>query len=30
MNLQSHYDLEVAKDTIAGKMVREAEVLRAA
>ena len=30
MNLQSHYDLEVAKDAIAGKLEREVEVLRAA
>ena len=30
MNLQSHYDLEVAKDAIAGKLDREVEVLRAA
>ena len=29
MNLQSHYDLEVAKDAIAGKLDREVEVLRA-
>lgn len=27
MNLQSHYDLEVAKDAIAGKLDREVEVL---
>jgi len=26
MNLQSHYDLEVAKDAIAGKLDREVEV----
>ena len=30
MNLQSHYDLEVAKDAIAGRLDREVEVLRAA
>ena len=30
MNLQSHYDLEVAKDAIAGKLEREVEVLKAA
>ncbi len=30
MNLQSHYDLEVAKDAIAGKLNREVEVLGAA
>jgi len=30
MNLQSHYDLEVAKDAIAGKLNREVEVLKAA
>ena len=30
MNLQSHYDLELAKDAIAGKLDREVEVLRAA
>jgi addiction module HigA family antidote len=30
MNLQSHYDLEVAKDAIAGKLAREVEVLKAA
>ena len=30
MNLQSHYDLEVAKDTIAGKLDNEVEVLKAA
>jgi len=30
MNLQSHYDLEVAKDAIAGKLDREVEVLKAA
>ncbi len=29
-NLQSHYDLEVAKDAIAGKLDREVEVLTAA
>jgi len=28
--LQSHYDLEVAKDAIAGKLEREVEVLKAA
>jgi hypothetical protein len=28
--LQSHYDLEVAKDAIAGKLDREVEVLKAA
>jgi len=27
MNLQSHYDLEVAKDAISGKLDREVEVL---
>ena len=27
MNLQSHYDLEVAKDAIAGRLAREVEVL---
>jgi addiction module HigA family antidote len=30
MNLQSHYDLEVAKDAIADKLDREVEVLKAA
>ena len=30
MNLQSHYDLEIAKDAIAGKLDREVEVLKAA
>ncbi|MGQ0749648.1 MAG: HigA family addiction module antitoxin [Betaproteobacteria bacterium] len=30
MNLQSHYDLEVAKDAIAGKLDREVGVLGAA
>jgi len=30
MNLQSHYDLEVAKDAIAGKLDNEVEVLNAA
>jgi plasmid maintenance system antidote protein VapI len=30
MNLQSHYDLEVAKDAIAGKLDRDVEVLNAA
>jgi addiction module HigA family antidote len=30
MNLQSHYDLEVAKDAIAGKLDNEVEVLKAA
>lgn len=30
MNLQSHYDLEVAKDAIAGRLDREIEVLKAA
>ena len=30
MNLQSHYDLEVARDAIAGKLEREVEVLQAA
>lgn len=29
MNLQSHYDLEIAKDAIAGKLDREVEVLKA-
>ena len=28
MNLQSHYDLEIAKDAIAGKLDREVEVLK--
>lgn len=30
MNLQSHYDLEVARDAIAGRLDREVEVLKAA
>jgi len=30
MNLQSHYDLEIAKDAIAGKLDREVEVMKAA
>ncbi len=30
MNLQSHYDLEVAKDAIAGKLERDVEVMKAA
>lgn len=30
MNLQSHYDLEVAKDAISGKLDNEVEVLNAA
>ena len=30
MNLQSHYDLEVARDALAGKLEREVEALRAA
>jgi len=30
MNLQSHYDLVLAKDAIAGKLDREVEVLKAA
>ena len=30
MNLQSHYDLEVAQEAIAGKLNREVEVLKAA
>jgi len=30
MNLQSHYDLEVAKDAIPGKLDQEVEVLKAA
>ena len=30
MNLQSHYELEVAKDAMAGKLEREVEVLKAA
>jgi len=30
MNLQSHYDLEVARDAMAGKLDREVEVLKAA
>ena len=29
MNLQSHYDLEVAKDALASKLEREVEVLNA-
>lgn len=29
MNLQSHYDLEVARDAMAGKLDREVEVLKA-
>jgi antitoxin HigA-1 len=28
-NLQSHYDLEIAKDAMAGKLDREVEVLKA-
>ena len=28
MNLQSHYDLEVAKDAIAGRLENEVEVLK--
>ena len=28
MNLQSHYDLAIAKDAIAGKLDREVEVLK--
>ena len=28
LNLQSHYDLEIAKDAIAGKLDREVEVLK--
>jgi antitoxin HigA-1 len=30
MNLQSHYDLEVAKDEMAGRLDREVEVLKRA
>lgn len=30
MNLQSHYDLEIARDTLAGKLDQEVEVLKAA
>ncbi|MBI1943683.1 MAG: HigA family addiction module antidote protein [Betaproteobacteria bacterium] len=30
MNLQSHYDLEIAKDQIAGKLDREVEVMKPA
>lgn len=30
MNLQSHYDLEIAKDAIAGKLERDVEVMKAA
>ena len=30
MNLQSHYDLEIAKDAIAGRLNREVEVLKRA
>ena len=30
MNLQSHYDLEVAKDAIGGKLDHEVEVMKAA
>jgi antitoxin HigA-1 len=30
MNLQAHYDLEVAKDAIAGRLEREVVVLKAA
>ena len=30
MNLQSHYDLEIAKDAIADKLDREVEVLKVA
>ena len=30
MNLQSHYDLEVAKDAMAGRLNREVEVMKAA
>jgi addiction module HigA family antidote len=30
MNLQSHYDLEVAKDALASKLEREVEVLNGA
>ena len=30
MNLQSHYDLELAQEAMAGKLAREVEVLNAA
>jgi addiction module HigA family antidote len=30
MNLQSHYDLEVARDAVGGKLDREVEVLKTA
>ena len=30
MNLQSHYNLEIAKDAMAGKLDRKVEVLKAA
>ena len=30
MNLQSHYDLEIARDAIANRLDREVEVLKAA
>lgn len=30
MNVQSYYDLEIAKGAIAGKLDRKAEVLKAA
>ena len=30
MNLQSHYDLEIAKDAISGKLDREVEVRKSA
>ena len=30
MDLRSHYDLEVARDAIAGKIDREVKVLKAA
>jgi plasmid maintenance system antidote protein VapI len=30
MNLQSHYDLEAAKDAIGGKLEREVKTLKAA
>ena len=30
MNLQSHHDLEIAKDAVAGKLDRELEVLTSA
>lgn len=30
MNLQSHYDLEIAKDAISGKLDHEVEVLKSA